>query len=371
MPTTLLRILILAALALLPPGLSADNGGAGLDREILLSDIYRARNYEFHRVASLNPAGPDGGDVMRPGELREIADIEGPGIVSHVWFTLSRAAEYVLKDCVLRIYWDDETEPSVECPIGEFFGLGHGRYYSYHSIPFEVGNARGYNCFLPMPFRKRCRVTFENSPDHGLRRLFYHINYKKVDSLPDDALYFHAQYRQAKPTSFDGDYTVLEAKGRGHFVGLFYYNRPAAGWWGDGGERIEVDGRVVPGTGQEDYFCQGWSFGRNESGLRFGSPLYESADKKEFAENAFYRFHVEDPIPFRASFRMTMRHGIRNERRHDDYSTVAFWYQTEPHAPFPGLPAAAERYHSVTEPAKGGPEPADSEGGIPSEQIEY
>lgn len=349
---------------------AAGSGGADLDREILLSNIFLARDYEFHRVASTNPAGPDGGDVMQPGELREIARIEGPGIISHIWFTLSRAEAYVLKDCVLRIYWDDETDPSVECPIGEFFGLGHGRYYSFHSIPFEVGNSRGYNCFFPMPFRRLCRITFENSPEHGLRRLFYHINYKKLESLPDDALYFHAQYRQAKPTDFDGDYVVLEAEGRGHFVGMFYYNRPAAGWWGDEGERIEIDGRAVPGTGQEDYFGQGWSFGRGESGLRFGSPLYESADKSEFAENAFYRFHIEDPIPFRRSFRLTMRHGIRNERRQDDYSTVAFWYQTEPHAPFPALPPAEHRYHSIktgTSPER----PAAEQGGIPADQIEY
>jgi hypothetical protein len=327
--------------------------------------MYLARDYEFDRVASVVSAGPDGTDIMGPGEVREIADIEGPAVISHMWFTLSRRTDYVLKDCVLRIYWDDESEPSVEAPIGEFFGLGHGRYYSYHSIPLEVGNTRGYNCFLPMPFRKRCRITFENSPTHKLRRLFYHFNYKRVAALPDDALYFHAQYRQAKPTNFDGNYTILEAQGRGHFVGLFYYNRPSGGWWGDGGEHIEVDGRMIPATGQEDYFCQGWSFGKDESGLRFGSPLYESGDKDRFGENAFYRFHIEDPIPFTKTFRMTMRHGAENERRGDDYSTVAFWYQSEPHAPFPKLPPAGERYASTSG------EPGEEDGGIPSDKIEY
>lgn len=361
--------LLLAICALLV--CSAPVKGETMDRESLLADMFIPKDYEFDRVASLNPAGPDGKDVMQPGEIREIANIEGPGIISHIWFTLSRATDYVLKDCVLRIYWDDEEEPSVECPIGEFFGLGHGRYYSFHSIPFEVGNARGYNCFFPMPFKKRCRITFENSPDHTLRRLFYHFNYKKVKSLPEDTLYFHAQYRQAKPTNFDGNYTILEAQGRGHFVGLFYYNRPAGGWWGDGGEHIEIDGRMLPATGQEDYFCQGWSFGKGEQGLRFGSPLYESSEKKELAENAFYRFHIEDPIPFKKSFRMTMRHGISNERRHDDYSTVAFWYQSEPHAKFPQLPPARDRYHSVKDkPVQQDQKPA-SEGGIPHDQIEY
>lgn len=360
----MVRCIMVVVAVWLASGAAAAAGGGAMDRETLLGDMYRAKDYEFGRVVSLNPAGPNKGDVMQPGEIREIANIEGPGIISHIWFTLSRAADYVLKDCVLRIYWDDEEEPSVECPIGEFFGLGHGRYYSYHSIPFEVGNARGYNCFFPMPFRKRARVTFENSPDHGLRRLFYHFNYKKVTALPEDTLYFHAQYRQAKPTDFPENYTILEAEGRGHFVGLFYYNRPRAGWWGDGGEHIEIDGRMLDATGQEDYFCQGWSFGKGEAGLRFGSPLYESGEKQDLAENAFYRFHIEDPIPFRKTFRMTMRHGIENERRGDDYSTVAFWYQSEPHKPFPKLPAAKERYHSVKE-------KTEANGGIPKEKIEY
>lgn len=335
-----------------------------MDREAMLSDMYMAKDYEFGRVVSEHPMGPDGKDVMQPGEIREIANIEGPAVMSHMWFTLSRAADYVLKDCVLRIYWDDEKEPSVECPIGEFFGLGHGKYYSFHSIPFEIGNTRGYNCFFPMPFAKRCRITFENSPDHALRRLFYHFNYKKVKSLPTDALYFHAQYRQAKPTNFPENYTILEAEGKGHFVGLFYYNRPTGGWWGDGGEHIDVDGRMIPATGQEDYFCQGWSFGKGEQGLRFGSPLYGSADTEHLAENAFYRFHIEDPIPFKKTFRMTMRHGAKNERREDDYSTVAFWYQAEPHKKFPILPPAKARYASQAD--KG----ADTGMGIPKDKIE-
>lgn len=335
-----------------------------MDRETMLADMFMARDYEFDRVCSINPCGPNGGEVMQPGEIREIANIEGPGIISHIWFTLSRATDYVLKDCVLRIYWDDETEPSVECPIGEFFGLGHGKYYTVHSIPFETGNTRGYNCFLPMPFRKRCRITFENSPNYTLRRLFYHFNYKRVQSLPEDALYFHAQYRQAKPTG-GGNYTILEAEGRGHFVGLFYYNRTnERGWWGDGGEHIEIDGRMLDATGQEDYFCQGWAFGCGEQGLRFGSPLYESKTKNTYADNAFYRFHIEDPITFKKTFNMTMRHGAVNER-FDDYSTVAFWYQTEPHKPFPTLPPVEDRYPSVKEPSE------EENGGIPHEQIEY
>lgn len=332
-------------------------------RDSLLADMYLAKDYEFDRVCIDNPKGADGGDKMKPGESLTIADIRGPGIISHIWFTLSRQRDYVLKDCVLRIYWDDEKEPSVECPIGEFFGLGHGRYYTVHCIPFETGNTRGYNCFFPMPFRKRALITFENSPSHELRRLFYHINYKKVKSLPEDALYFHAQYRQAKPTSFAESYVVLEAEGRGHFVGLFYYNRlNSPGWWGDGGESIEVDGNKIPATGQEDYFGQGWAFGQGEQGLRFGSPLYESSTKSVGAENSLYRFHIEDPIPFKRQFRMTMRHGERNER-HDDYSTVAFWYQTEPHKPFPKLPPAEKRYPSM-------PDTPSDQSGIPQNDIE-
>jgi hypothetical protein len=357
-------IVVLLTLAAMPAAAQV-----GMSREALLGGMYLARDYEFERIVSNPTAGPDGGNVLKPGEVREVADIRGPGVISHIWFTLSRQTDYVLKDCVLRIYWDGEKEPSVEVPIGEFFGLGHGKYYDVRSLPFETGNRRGYNCFLPMPFRKSCRITFTNSPTHELRRLFYHINYKRVKSLPADALYFHAQYRQAKPVS-GGNYTILEARGRGHFVGLFYYNRTnAPGWWGDGGEQVTVDGRAVPGTGQEDYFGQGWSFGKGESGLRFGSPLYESGEKPELADNSFYRFHIEDPIPFLASFSMTMKHGMQNERA-DDYSTVAFWYQSEPHMAFPKLPPADKRYPSRPD-ASVSPEAAGAGGtGIPSQAIE-
>lgn len=342
------------------------------DPSVVLSDIYRERDYEFHRVVSNPTMGPGGSDIMGPGDWKEIANIEGPGVITHIWFTLSRQRDYVLKDCVMRIWWDDEPEPSVEVPIGEFFGLGHGKYYDVHSLPFETGNQRGYNCFFPMPFKKRARIEFHNSPDLELRRLFYHINYKKVSQLPEDTLYFHAQYRQDKPTGGPDPYTILEAEGRGHFVGMFYYNRTnTGGWWGDGGETFYIDGRTVPGTGQEDYFGQGWSFGDGENALRFGSPLYESATKPVLADNSFYRFHIEDPIPFKESFRMVMRHGAENERN-DDYSTVAFWYQSEPHKPFPKLPVAKDRY-----PSKPYPKPEDtgntdsSSGGIPQETIEY
>ena len=342
-----------------------------MDQGEMLSDLYLAKDYEFDRIVSNPTAGPNGSDIMKPGDWKEIANIQGPGVISHIWFTLSRERDYVLKDCVIRIYWDGEKEPSVEVPIGEFFGLGHGKFYTVHSIPFETGNKRGYNCFLPMPFKKSCRITFHNSPDHELRRLFYHINYKKVASLPDDVRYFHAQYRQAKPTS-GGNYVILDAEGAGHFVGLFYYNRTnTGGWWGDGGEHIFVDGKPIAATGQEDYFGQGWAFGAGEQGLRFGSPLYESTSKPVLADNAFYRFHLEDPIPYKKTFKMEMRHGDHNER-HDDYSTVAFWYQTEPHKQFPALPAAKDRYPSHPDaPKNTEATPAPATGGIPTDKIEY
>ena len=354
--------LVAVALILLPAMALAE--GFPKDPGSALGDIYKAKDYEFDRVCVKETSGPNGSDRMKPGDKVTIADIKGPGIISHIWFTLSRERDYVLKDCVLRIYWDDEEEPSVECPIGEFFGLGHGKYYTIHSIPFETGNRRGYNCFLPMPFRKRAVITFENSPNHELRRLFYHINYKKVKSLPEDAYYFHAQYRQDKPTGGPEPYTVLEAEGKGHFVGLFYYNRlNSGGWWGDGGESIVVDGRAIDATGQEDYFGQGWAFGRGEQGLRFGSPYYESNEGKGVgAEHSLYRFHIEDPVPFKKTFKMTIRHGAYNER-HDDYSSVAFWYQGEPHKSFPELPPAEKRYPSK-------PDLDDDDPGVHKDDIE-
>lgn len=324
-----------------------------------LSNLYRARDYVSRRAYSHDPAGrtlPGGDDkhVLLPGEEMVLADLEGPGIIRHIWFTLSREIPEVLTDPVLRIYWDDETTPSVEAPFGAFFGLGLGKYYSFQSWPFACGNRRGYNCFLPMPFRHRARLVFTNGGRQPLRRLFYYIDWQQVPTLPDDALYFHAQYRQEKPATIGRNYTIVEAEGRGHFVGLFMYVRSnAATWWGEGGDVFFIDDRkqwAIHGTGAEDYFCHGWGMEEQPFGHRFGVP-YWGTHGQAGGESAIYRFHLEEAITFRQYFRMEIHHGNDNDLA-DDYASVAYWYQTEPHSIFPLLPPETDRGPTIPDPPR-------------------
>lgn len=322
-----------------------------------LMNLYRAREYVSRRAYSVDPTGrslPGKGDekhVLLPNEELVLADLQGPGVIRHLWFTLSREQPEMLTDPVLRIWWDDEPEPSVEAPFGAFFGLGLGKYYSFQSLPFACGHGRGYNCFFPMPFRKRARLVLTNSSRVPMRRLFYYVDWQQVSSLPEDTLWFHAQYRQEKPATIGRCYTVAEARGRGHFVGLFLYVRSNEGtWWGEGGDVFYLDDEqrwAIHGTGAEDYFCHGWGMEEQPFGLRFGVP-YWGTHGKAGGESAMYRFHLEEAIAFRTYFRMELHHGSENQLA-DDYHSVAFWYQSEPHASFPALLADTARGPSQPE----------------------
>lgn len=332
----------------------ANRAGAQTKAGAPLTDLYKPRDYTSERIVSVDPTGgatgKQYGTVIRPGYTLEIASIAGPAIISHVWFTLSPMQGYVLDDFVLRVYWDGEITPSIEAPIGLFFGQGHGRYYSFDSLAFGIGNERGVNCYLPMPFRKSARITLQNQGASRLRRLFYHIDMQRKP-VGADALYLHAQYRQARPTSAPEDFTAVEARGKGHFVGLFCYVKTnGGGWWGDGGERMLLDGKPLPATGIEDYFGSGWGFAAgSENRARFGVMFNET--KPDGTRVSLYRWHLEDAIAFQKSFQLAFKHGARNERR-DDYEAVSFWYQNEPHLPFPALPPAALRRHEPPIPDK-------------------
>lgn len=339
--TLFLSIIAVSLIAVLA-SYAASSGLDGLD----LPHNYRAARISSYDVTGANNDGSQSKPVM-PGELRTIAQINGPGKIVHIWFTLFAGEGMdLMRDTVLRIYWDGEKTPSVEVPIGEFFGLGHGKYYTFDSFPIEIGNNKGLNCFWPMPFKKSAKVTVENLGKGPITDFYYFVDYQIMDKPNPDTLYFHAQYRQAKPILTRENYTFLDAAGRGHYVGCFLYVRAnEGGWWGEGDDTFYVDGAVQPtlhGTGVEDYFCHSWGFAKDTSALRFGSPL--TGPWAEGGENAVYRFHIEDPIPFRKSLRFTMEHayGGYNDRA-DDWSSVAYWYQTEPHAPFPKLPSAEQR----------------------------
>jgi len=318
----------------------------------VLDDLAVPRSYRSARISSYDRSGgnADGTQVgqIQPGETRTIADINGPGNIAHIWITtFGPEGLDLLRDVIVRMYWDGEKTPSVEAPLGEFFGLGHGRYYTYESAPLAIGNNKGLNCFFPMPFRKSAKITVENLGKSAISDFYYFVDYQIFKTPRKDLLYFHAQYRQAKPILTPENYTILDASGRGQYVGCFMYVRTnEPGWWGEGDDMIYIDGDKQPtlhGTGAEDYFCHSWGFAVNTYTMRFGAPLSQK-DWREDGEYAVYRFHLEDAIAFAKSIKVTIEHayGGTNDRS-DDYSSVAYWYQAEPHAAFPVLPPPSDR----------------------------
>lgn len=315
----------------------------------LLADLPRLKEFTARRHSSYDRAGGnmDGGqdDPIRPGETRTIAEMEGAGAITHIWMTVCTKDPNHLKNFVLRMFWDGEEAPSVESPLGDFFGLGHGRYYQYASLPIQIGTDRGLNSFWRMPYSHGARITLTNEGPIASRAFYYYVDYEEHGRIPADTGRFHAQYRQAYPPAPGANYVLLEATGRGHYVGcnLSIHNR-AAGWWGEGDDMFFIDGDERPtlhGTGSEDYFCGAWSYGKPFSNPYFGCPLIEGGHTQNALWNV-YRYHLEDPIPFRDSIRVTIEHGHANNRD-DDLSSVAYWYQVEPHVPYPPLPGPADR----------------------------
>ena len=319
----------------------------------LLEELPRTKSYTSARFSSYQPNGgnADGRQdtPLLPGQKRVLADVTGPGKIAHIWMTLDPMDEDVLRNLILRMYWDGEKTPSVEVPIGEFFGLGHGLTYTFESLPFAIGNDRGINCFFQMPFRKSALVVAENLSKSKIGAFYYYVDYQKFRKPQPDLLYLHAQYRQQKPCVSGGNYTMMEAKGKGHYVGCFLYVRSNdGGWWGEGDDMIYIDGAKKPqlnGTGTEDYFCHAWGMKEGQAGLRFGAPLFEVFRTGVGNKNTMYRFHIEDAVAFDKDIRVTIEHGHANDRW-DDFSSVAYWYQTEPHAAFPKLPPPGERIAS-------------------------
>jgi hypothetical protein len=322
----------------------------------VLADLPALKHFKAARFSSYDPTGgnADGRHdwPLKPGEVRTIADISGPGAITHLWFTIASRDEHHLKNLVLHMYWDGETNPSVESPIGDFFGLGHGRYYQYWSTPIQIGVDKGLNCYWRMPFSTGARVTIANDGPVPVTAFYYYVDYEKQSAPEREVGRFHAQYIQAFPCPQGRNYVILDAQGRGHYVGcnLSIHNR-AGGWWGEGDDMIYVDGESVPslqGTGSEDYFCGAWCYGESFiqpfSGPYFGNPLNDRGHVQNALWNV-YRYHIQDPVPFTRSIKVTIEHGHANNRN-DDFSSVAYWYQAEPHISFPSLPAPSERLYT-------------------------
>jgi hypothetical protein len=329
-----------------------------------LSNLTKPQDYVLKRASSYDRSGGNEDyRALAPGDSLTLLDTSGPGEISHIWITIASRENFHLKKIVLRIFWDGETSPSVEAPIGDFFGLGLGTYFLYQSTPLAVGADKALNSFFPMPFQKSARITVTNEGRERIEALYWNIDFRAFSfALPADTLYFHAQYRQATPNKAmpgnkinrDGkdNYVWMEAAGHGHFAGVtMSVLENADGWWGEGDDMFFIDGEKLPsinGTGTEDYFLGAWDFGgKSFSYPLFGAPVV--GPELEGSRWSVYRFHLDSPIPFTKSLRATIEHGHANDRG-DNFYSVAYWYQSEPHAPFPSLPPAEARLPRISRP---------------------
>jgi D-arabinan exo alpha-(1,3)/(1,5)-arabinofuranosidase (non-reducing end) len=289
---------------------------------------------------SSSPGAVDSWEVP-PGKTVTLVDHRGPGIVRRWWMTLlqHQKSPDLFRNAIIRCYWDDETDPSVEAPVSDFFGLSFGEWQDYVSIPASATSG-GFNCYWPMPFWSRGRITLENRSTVPITGLYFNIGVESVSRLAKEALYFHAQFRRAAPTTRGKPVTVLEATGSGQFVGTVLSARTLRGIgmrFLEGDEAFYVDGEKSPsvsGTGTEDYFSSGLYFVTGT----FSGP-YHGVTKIDREKNRVgaYRWHIEDPVPFRKSIRLELEHGPNNDVP-ADYATLAIWYQDHPHAAFPALP---------------------------------
>ena len=306
--------------------------------------------------------------LIQPGQTFEVADIDGPGAIQQIWMTPTGPWRY----SILRIYWDDQEQPSVECPVGDFFGMGWGRFAPLSSLAVCVNPGSAFNSYWEMPFRKRCRITMENIGPETMR-LYYQVNYTLTE-VPEDAAYFHAQFRRVNPLPARKVYTILDGvQGKGQYVGTYMaWGVNNNGWWGEGEIKFYLDGDKKPaqpvaeetqdadaaaypticGTGTEDYFCGSYNFENRQtrqyqefSTAYAGLPQVIRPDGVYQSQTRFglYRWHIPDPIRFEQDVAVTMQAlGWRSDRRYlplqDDIASVAYWYQTLPTAPFPPLP---------------------------------
>jgi hypothetical protein len=290
--------------------------------------------------------------AIQPGETFIMADIAGPGAIQQMWMTPTGNWRFG----ILRIFWDDQQVPSVECPVGDFFAMGWGEYAQLSSLAVCVNPGNAFNCYWEMPFRTRCRITMTNIADERMV-LYYQVNYMLAD-VPEDVGYFHAQFRRVNPLPYKEVYTILDGvQGQGHYVGTYMaWGVNNRGWWGEGEIKFYLDGDdafpTICGTGTEDYFCGSYNFENRETKQyqEFTTPyaglhqvLRPDGVYRSQQRFGLYRWHITDPLRFRQDIRVTIQAlGWRSGRRYlplqDDIASVAYWYQTLPTAPFPALP---------------------------------
>jgi hypothetical protein len=350
-----------------------------------MADLARPHNGRSMRETSTHKIGPDGkfdpkgkpdpnsnwdNKSVKPGDTKVLMDVKGPGVITHIWITFlapephpwAKKGSANHQQMLLRMYWDQNKRPAVEAPVGDFFANSFGKRSEVISLPVIVEDADSYNCFWQMPFRKHAKIEIVNQSDKPISLLYYNIDWIKKDSIPKDTPYFYAQYRQEYPAVNGKDYLILETEGRGHYVGTVLSVRTRSpSWFGEGDEKIYIDGEKdasIWGTGTEDYFLSAWGL-KTTGTPYFGTPYFDQWGIVGGHTSA-YRWHINDPIVFNKSIRFTIEHfgwmspdenpdyksNSWNERE-DDYSSVAFWYQTgtptfkarAPHAKERALPS--------------------------------
>ena len=288
--------------------------------------------------------------TLPKGDVVKLAEIEGSGFIRHIWITVDAKA---YRDCILRILWDDEENPSVEVPLGDFFVNCHGLRYNVNSIPIAVNPSGGFNCYFPMPFRRRAVITIENQHTSDIPGFFYAINYS-LEKVDGDLAYFHAQWRRSMTTRENPQHVILDnVKGRGHYVGtVLAWTQLSNGWWGEGEVKFYIDDDAefptICSTGTEDYFGGAWGFGETFCGPFLGYPLWRK-EPGEVPRHALYRWHILDPVVFKRDLKVTVQAlgwypNGKFQPLTDDIASVAYWYQTEPHVKFPELPPVEGRW---------------------------
>lgn len=352
-----------------------------------LADLARIRKCKRRRISSFDRTGGNyDWYEIASGETRTIADITGAGAIRHIWCTMfpPSGEEFFLRKVLIRMFWDGEEHPSVEVPIGDFFGMGHGMSKDFWSLPLVMApdNGRGFNCFFSMPFSSSAKIEIVNECESQLNFYFY-IDYEEYDKLEADLGRFHAQWRRENATGTwgaemplpealgstpegqrylldvlwkqpnltgDDNYIILEAEGTGHYVGcnlnIDCFAQEKNNWYGEGDDMIFIDGEEFPsihGTGTEDYFNTAFCPRDEFSTPYFGINLNSGDEENPWrGKNSMYRFHIEDPIQFSKSIKVTIEHGHANKLM-NDYSSTAYWYQLEPHAKYPDMLAMKDR----------------------------
>jgi Protein of unknown function (DUF2961)/HEAT repeats/HEAT repeat len=321
-------------------------------------DLARMKSYAAARVSSANRyvASNDDSKRILPGETLVMADLEGSGVVTHIWLTVADSEFAWPRLLRIRVYYDGRKTPSVDAPLGDFFAVGHGSERNvFSNMVRDSSMGRARNSYWPMPYRKSCRITVTNEGRRIAAMFYYHVDYRKYDTLPADVGYFHAYYRQERPARAGRNYAFLDIKGEGHYVGtVLSVVQTQVSWFGEGDDLFYVDGAAKPqivGTGSEDYFNEAWGL-RDITGPWTGTPITEG--EKVGSRLTGYRWHIPDPVPFKKSLWAGIEHSgwtanpdgsVRSgfEERPDFFSSVAFWYQKGVNEGLPEPPYGSDR----------------------------